>query len=294
VFPCAHRGTPAFGRPARVCCAVGIAAALYVRSAVVLTAVFLPAVRHLCMVEPAVWLEVVAAVAAAVASAIGVIVGFGSALLLAPLLLLIYPAPQVAATLTSLGVITATLSYLADLKDPKRPQIYRVPLLWMLAGAAAATLPGVYLVRIVPQRGAQILLGVISLAAVVMLSREAKERRRMPDVAAGVAGAASQVAASITGVGGPPLMLHLLLSGWDLRRGRMTYGVFFIAANVMIAATLILSATAMPLWPVVVCGGVATLASLRSRIRIGDLVLRRALIVMTGVSGVVVLLRGLL
>lgn len=157
-----------------------------------------------------------------------------------------------------------------------------------------ATAPGVYLVTVVPQRAAQVLLGVISLSAVAMLSQKAKERRRLPDPLAGAAGVASQVAAPITGVGGPPLMLHLLLSGWDLRRGRMTYGVFFIAANTFIAATPIVSGAATPLWSVVGAGSVATVASLPTRIRIDSNTLRKALIVMTGVSGFVVLLRGLL
>lgn len=246
------------------------------------------------MTEPAVWLEVVVAVATAVASAVGVIVGFGSALLLAPLLLMIYPAAQVAATLTTLGIVTASLSFVADVKDPQRPKVYRAALLWMLAGAAVATAPGVYLVAVIPQSVAQVLLGTVSLAAVVMLSRKAKERRRLPDPLAGAAGAVSQVAASITGVGGPPLMLHLLLSGWDLRRGRMTYGVFFIFANFFIAATLIISGAATPLWAVVGAGSVATVLSLPTRIRIDSKTLRKALIVMTGVSGAVVLLRGLL
>jgi uncharacterized protein len=246
------------------------------------------------MSEPALWIEVAAAVAAALASAVGVIVGFGSALLLAPLLLMIYPAAQVAATLTALGVVTASLSFAADVKDPQRPKVYRSALLWMLAGAAVATAPGVYLVTVVPQRAAQVLLGVISLVAVALLSQKAKERRRLPDPVAGAAGVASQVAASITGVGGPPLMLHLLLSGWDLRRGRMTYGVFFIVANAFIAASLIVSGAAHPLWSVVAAGSAATVAALPTRIRIDSNTLRTALISMTAVSGVVVLLRGLI
>jgi uncharacterized protein len=246
------------------------------------------------MSEPALWIEVAAAVAAALASAVGVIVGFGSALLLAPLLLMIYPAAQVAANPDSTGSRHCVAFLRRRCERPSAAEGVPVALLWMLAGAAVATAPGVYLVTVVPQRAAQVLLGVISLVAVALLSQKAKERRRLPDPVAGAAGVASQVAASITGVGGPPLMLHLLLSGWDLRRGRMTYGVFFIVANAFIAASLIVSGAAHPLWSVVAAGSAATVAALPTRIRIDSNTLRTALISMTAVSGVVVLLRGLI
>lgn len=243
--------------------------------------------------EASLVVDVVLVLATAAASAVGAVVGFGSALLVAPLMLIFYPAPVVAATLATLGVFTATLGYAADLRDPRRPELYGRGLLWMLAGAAAASVPGLWLASVVPQRAAQVILGLLSLLAVGVLLRGRPAEGRLPDCAAGLAGAASQVAASVTGVGGPPLMVHLLASGWDVRRGRMTYGVFFILANAAIVAGLLLTGQASPIVQIVVSGAAATLLSLKARVQVADERIRKALIVVTALAGVVVLAKGL-
>lgn len=207
--------------------------------------------------------------------------------------MLFFPAAQVALTLTLLGVATASLSFLADVAGPLRPRVYRAPLAWLLAGAASGTLPGVYAVSVLPQSTAQVLLGVVSLAAVVLLRLTRSVRRRLPDSVAAAAGAASQLSAAVTGVGGPPLMVHLLFSGWDVRRGRMTYGVFFILANLMVSVSLLVSGAASPLWPVLFAGVLGTVVALPARVCASNARIHTMMVAMTALSGVVVLARGL-
>ena len=155
-------------------------------------------------------------------------VGFGLALVAAPLLALLDPA-LVPVPLLMLATVHSVLSVLREIHDA---DWYGIG--WAMLGRLPGTVLGVLAVVALPQRGLAIVIGGCVLAF-VLLSMVAWQPRPTPGalLVAGVASGAGGTAASI---GGPPLaLLYQHATG---PRVRATLGAYFVLGSVVSVAAL--------------------------------------------------------
>ena len=178
---------------------------------------------------------------------------------------------------------------------------------WLASTSVLTTIPAALLLRDASTAALEITVGAVVVAAMtlaVITSRLRAEGKhplrsgsRWPLVVTGTTSGFGSVAA---GIGGPPLAIYSVLSGWDPRRFAATAQPYF-ATNALAAlvAKLTLTDAAFPAfawwqWAVV-------MAAILVGLVIGDLVaprvsavaMRRGLIVLAYVGGVATLVRGL-
>ncbi len=155
-------------------------------------------------------------------------VGFGLALVAAPLLALLDPA-LVPVPLIMLATVHAVLAMLRESREVDWHGIG-----WAMVGRLPGTALGVLAVTALPQRGLAIVIGVCVLAF-ALLSMVAWQPRPTPGalLVAGVASGAGGTAASI---GGPPLaLLYQHTSG---PRVRATMAAYFVLGSAVSVAAL--------------------------------------------------------
>lgn len=155
-------------------------------------------------------------------------VGFGLALVAAPLLALLDPA-LVPVPLIMLAAVHAVLAVLRESREVDWHGIG-----WAMVGRLPGTALGVLAVAALPQRGLAIVIGVCVLAF-ALLSIVAWQPRPTPGalLVAGVASGAGGTAASI---GGPPLaLLYQHASG---PRVRATMAAYFVLGSAVSVAAL--------------------------------------------------------
>lgn len=178
---------------------------------------------------------------------------------------------------------------------------------WLASTSVLTTIPAALLLRDASTAALEITVGavvVVAMTLAVVTSRLRADGRhplrpeaRWPLVVTGTTSGFGSVAA---GIGGPPLAIYSVLSGWDPRRFAATAQPYF-ATNALAAlvAKLTLTGAAFPVfewwqWAVVMAAIVAGLV-------VGDLVaprvpavaMRRGLIVLAYVGGLATLARGL-
>lgn len=186
------------------------------------------------------------------------VTGMGSNLVIAPFLILIFGPVGGVVLVNMVGAVIAAILTAQLRQGIDRPVFVR-----LLAGALVGCVPGVLVVRAMPEElltpliGAILLLGlVLSRALAGRFARDfAHEGRSGLAVGAGFLSGATNV---VSGAGGPPIAVFALVTDWDHRRFAATYQPYFvIVAVVSVVLALVvmddaLPRLAAPVWALVV------------------------------------------
>ncbi len=167
-------------------------------------------------------------------------VGFGFALVCAPLVFAAAgPLPAVG-LLTVLGLEVNLISLLGE---RRRPQPLMRTVLVVLAWSIPGMLAGVYVLRSVDAAPLQILLTVTIFVSLAVRHVSPDHDRPAPPWAPGVAGVASGALTTTTATAGPPLVLLLLGRGHAPARVRDTLTVSFAALSALAVGALAATGT---------------------------------------------------
>jgi uncharacterized membrane protein YfcA len=234
-----------------------------------------------------------AVVVMVVSAGMGTVAGFGMALLLSPVLAVVYDPVTAVLTVTTFGVFNAVIALYGDTLMRPRPRPYRTELLRLWTGAAIVTVPAALLLSRLPQRVVTGALSVFVLVSVIAIHRGLRPSMVRTRAAAVGAGALSQFANVLSGVGGPPIILYALASDWEPFRTRTTQQVYFIPVNVITVAAVTLTTDARAVWPLVAVGALTTAAVLPIRARISSGAVHRLMLGLAFVAGLLAGVRAL-
>jgi uncharacterized membrane protein YfcA len=155
--------------------------------------------------------EALAALAVGVGAALQSAVGFGFALLAAPVLFAVVgPRPAVGALL----VLAVEINLLALLGERRRREVLRSTTARILGWSVPGALAGALALRSLPAAALQVAVAVVVFAALAQRAWPGAAARRAGALAgprgAALAGLASGALTTSTGASGPPIVLHLL------------------------------------------------------------------------------------
>jgi uncharacterized membrane protein YfcA len=180
-------------------------------------------------------LEVAAGLAVFAGAALQSAVGFGFALVCAPLVFAAFGPVQAIGLLTVLGLEINLVSLIGEGRRPHPVgRVVVTVLAWGLPGMVA----GVVVLRNTSETVLQVVVTVVVLASLLAQRRAA--RLTLP---AQPAGLLSGTLCTTTGTGGPPLVLLLLGRGLAPERVRDTLMTCFIGQALLAAAVLALTGT---------------------------------------------------
>lgn len=230
--------------------------------------------------------------AAALAVFLGALVqsatGFGLGLLAAPLLSLLDPAVMPGGLL----IVTATLPVLTILNEHRHIDWHGFG--WAIAGRAAGTAGGIWVLANLPVRGLQVGVGLMVLAVVLVSARKVSVRTSPATLVA--AGVVAGVTGTATAIGGPPVALAYQEAAGP--RIRATLAAFFFAGTLLSLASLTVAGQmhrhavvgGLEMLPFMVAG-FALSGPLRRYLDKGRI--RAAVLALAAASAVVLLVRGL-
>jgi uncharacterized membrane protein YfcA len=162
-------------------------------------------------------------------------VGFGFALVAAPVLVTVYAPDRSVPTIAVLGLLVSGLTLGFERRRPRvlRPVADRLIL---------ASVPGMAAGAVVLARAPDDLLRVlVALSVFAAVAVQAQARRSDATPGAGgdmAAGLVSGALATTTGLNGPPLVVRLLQHGASAQEMRDTLAVVFVAASLLMIAVL--------------------------------------------------------
>ncbi len=160
----------------------------------------------------------------ALAAAIQGSIGFGNALLMAPLLALVDPAFVPAPLL----IVALPLSLLVAWRERESVDYRGLP--WAIGARVPGIAAGAAAVAVVPERRLQVIVAVCVLVAVGLSLVPSIDVRPSP-LSLSIAGLASGFMATAASVGGPPIaLLYQRESG---SRIRATLGFYFVFGTIM-------------------------------------------------------------
>ena len=113
----------------------------------------------------------------------------------------------------------------------------------LVAWSVPGLLAGAILLSAVPERPLEVLVAVVVLLAVGLRLSGAPRRRPWSHPRAATTGLTSGVLSTSTGIGGPPLVFHLLGRGLPRTAMRDTLAVVWLAGGVLSAIALIATGT---------------------------------------------------
>ena len=249
------------------------------------------------LLDLGVWEAFAAACAILAGTTIFGVTGFGLALVVAPMLLLLFPPATVVVLTTSLAIASGVPIIAQD------RALVRVRLIApLLAPALAGQLLGVRMLTGVDTRYLKLIAATVVIAFAVMVARGVRIPGIRSRLAPVVAGLASGVLGTSTGMSGPPIVLFLTERAPEPRVFRASIACYFIMLNlvsiVLVARTGLVgrreAALVAALLPVAVLGR-----------RIGQYLLQRVdqqqfravslgLLILTGTSAGLTALFGLL
>lgn len=180
---------------------------------------------------------VLIAVGAVVATGIALqsALGFGASMLASPILLLFLEPVQVVSLLLLCGLLVCPLI----LAEGGQRMRVRWDEAWGLLAAAAVGLPfGVVVLGWLGKQPMQLLVGVLVLLSLV--AQRVRPARHTGPVSGAVAGAASGLLTTSTGLNGPPLILWLRGRGHSPEVFRATVTVVFMGTSVFGLISLII------------------------------------------------------
>ncbi|WP_306318760.1 MULTISPECIES: sulfite exporter TauE/SafE family protein [unclassified Streptomyces] len=170
----------------------------------------------------------VVAGALTVAACLQASIGFGMAMLAAPVVAVIDPS-LVPGTLIVQATVLSLLVTVAD-----RQHIDLRGTGWALVGRVPGTVAGALLVATLPQQGLALMLSAVVLLGVVLTCFGWAPRPHRPALV--LAGSASGLFGTATSIGGPPMAL--VWQGRDAPVVRSTMSGFFLVGSVLSIATL--------------------------------------------------------
>lgn len=170
--------------------------------------------------------------------------GFGFALIAAPLLVAVFgPRPAVSAIVLLALIVSALI--LAS--ERRRPRVDARETAVLVAWSVPGLLAGALVLDAAPERALKVLVAAVVLLAVGLRLLETPRRRPWSHPRAAATGLASGVLSTSTGIGGPPLVFHLLGRGLSGALMRDTLSLIWLAGGVLSAgALLVTGALAVP------------------------------------------------
>lgn len=216
-------------------------------------------------------------------------VGFGVNLLAAPVIVFLQPG-LMPVSLLIVGTVMPLITWWNEHEHVDHKGVG-----WALAGRAAGTLPGVWIVAVLPpdQLGIAIAILILLTVALTLLRVELQVNRT---TLAG-AGFLSAIAGTTAGIGGPPLGLVYQRS--EPPMARATTAVVLAVGSLISMAGLGLAdqIDAKQVWAglaLVPCLGLGFAVALRIRNRFQGESFRRAILVIVVLSAIAVLVRSAL
>jgi uncharacterized membrane protein YfcA len=157
---------------------------------------------------------------------------FGTAMIYVPLVALAYDAKTAVVTLFLVDILPAL-----PLVRSAAPHCDRRVVLWMAVGALALSPAGVALLLVADPAEAQLVLGVVLLAAVSFMALKPGFRIRATPLNAIAAGAVSGLAGGLCGIFGPPAMVYLTGRCGDAKTARADTIVYLTGESVVLGVT---------------------------------------------------------
>jgi uncharacterized protein len=181
---------------------------------------------------------VIAALAVLLGAMLQSATGFGFALAAAPLLVAIIGPRATVSTIVVLALVVALLTLVAERRRPQFDHRETVALIgWSLPGLLA----GVVVLRLVPERGLAVLVLVAVIATVLLRVRTPARVRPWSPARAAATGVTSGVLSTSTGVGGPPIVFHLLARRFSPETMRDTLMVVWVAGGLLTGGVLLVT-----------------------------------------------------
>ena len=207
---------------------------------------------------------VLAAVSVLIGAAIQSAVGFGFALVAAPL---VFVALGPEEAVWSLNAISLCVNGAAFALERRRPAAYGRLAVTVLCWSVPGMLAGGYILRATDARVLQIALTVTVLLTLVVRLRPARAAAAPPAGAAAVTGVVTGVLTTSLSTAGPPLVLLLTGRGFTPMRVRDTLATIFVAQSALgLAALAVTSAGDVPLrWRALVLLAAALAGQLAGR-----------------------------
>lgn len=194
--------------------------------------------------------------------------GMGLALVAAPFIVVALGPAAGVVVANLLGVVGSAMVY-ARVRHAVDWRMLRLMLPAALVGVAAGTA----LAEVLPEAWAQVFIGALVLAALLVSSFAAFERlERTPKVTA-VASAVSGATSALAGIGGPAMAVLRILTRWEHLSFTATLQPFFFGiSTVVVLARVSVNPGA---WPDLGWGWLLIAFAMATGIALGDVVARR-------------------
>lgn len=166
--------------------------------------------------------------------------GFGFALASAPLLVTVLGPHVAVSTIVVLAFIVGVFVVAGERRRPRIDAREVVALVgWSLPGLVA----GAVILKVAPEGALEVLVLAAVMAAVAARLRAPGPARAWSPRRSAATGMTSGVLSTSTGIGGPPLVFHLLARRMPPEQMRDTLTVVFLAGGVLAGGVLIASGT---------------------------------------------------
>jgi uncharacterized membrane protein YfcA len=236
---------------------------------------------------------VVFAVVVAAGSLFQGLLGFGSALIAAPLALVVVDKATAVPALGIAGLVLNAL-LLISIRGELRGRVLVSLVVSSLLGMPA----GVLVLKQVPTGGLQVAAGALSIGFALLIARTSPQERTVPG-ATPVAGVLSGALSTSTSMGGPPVVLLLAHGGVERDQSRMTLAAFFLCSSLVSMAVFgaggLLTPSALEFGAAALPGAtVGGLVGHRISARVPQRHFRRIALVAVGITGLTAVVTGAL
>ncbi|SDH87368.1 sulfite exporter TauE/SafE family protein [Agrococcus jejuensis] len=242
------------------------------------------------------WSFVVALVALAIGALAQRTVGMGFGLVVTPTMVLAVGPVEAVLVVNVFGIVACAMIIGRVWRD-----IDWRGLVWLVLPAIALTIPGILLAQASDADALKVAVGVLALVGVVVSAGFAKTERSLDGPPLRMAsGALVGALNSSVGLGAPVIGMFAILSKWDHRVFAATMQPFWIllSLSTVVSRQLVAPGGAPPwewwMWLVAIAPVlVGVLAGERIAARIDQAMARRAVIVFSLLSGIAVLVTGI-
>ncbi len=143
------------------------------------------------------------------------------------------------ATVSAIVVLAMLIAVLTLAGERRRPRPDLREAGWLVAWTLPGLVAGAFLLRVVPERAFEVLVGLAVLAAVGLRLRTPPPPRPWSHPRTAVTALTSGVMSTSTGIGGPPLVFHLLGRGMTRVPMRDTLTVVWLAGGTLTVSVLL-------------------------------------------------------
>lgn len=240
------------------------------------------------MVEP--FGLVLLACAVALGAATQRLTGMGFALVASPLLVLLIGPDTGVSLLQVLGVITSMIVLTGVWRDVDWPVLP-----WLVVSAAIGIVPGAWLARSLSRPLLEVVVGALVVVGLGVTLGSSRARVFTGRGGAAGVGLLSGFMNATAAVGGPPMVLYQLSSGWSHRVFVATVQVYFVFLS-----SFTLAARGLPRLPL--AAWITAVAAMFAGILVGDRLIgrvseataRRLMVAVALAGGVATMVKGVL